>query len=172
DSFRRSLYAASEDPGAITLSATTPERRVGVTIAVHPAASVDIQVTVSHTAADGSGATTIVTSPVTTINASTSDPYALSIGAGALQTFTSASPRRLRVQVNVVSVSNGGDFTLDYDGTCASSTCSNLDTPVVTVPEAAVALLPAVLMIPMLAGALRRRKAGRPGRQPRGEKVE
>ncbi|MGH7535138.1 MAG: hypothetical protein ACREMG_06090, partial [Gemmatimonadales bacterium] len=109
-SLRRQLNAASEDPGAFTLSGTS-ERRAGVTIAVHPAASVDIQVTVSHTAADGSGATTIVSSSTTTINASTADPYALSIGSGSAQTFTAASPRRLRVQVNVVSVNSGGDFT-------------------------------------------------------------
>jgi hypothetical protein len=129
-----------------------------VTIAVHPAASVDIQVTVSHTAPDGSGATTIVQSAQTTIDASTSDPYALSIGSGALQTFTSASPRRLRVLVNVVSVTSGGDFTLDYDGTCGSSLCSNLDTPVVVVPELGLAFLPAALLLPLLGGQLARRR--------------
>jgi cellulose synthase/poly-beta-1,6-N-acetylglucosamine synthase-like glycosyltransferase/CheY-like chemotaxis protein len=159
-SVRRQLNAASEDPGVFTLSSNS-ERRVGVTIAVHPAASVDIQVTVSHTASDGSGATTIVSSSTTTIDANTADPYALSIGSGALQTFTSASPRRLRLLVNVVSVSDGGNFILDYDGTCASSRCSNLDTPVVVVPEAAVALVPVALGIPILVSMLKRRKRKR-----------
>jgi hypothetical protein len=170
DSFRRSLNASSEDPGAITLNAATPEVRVGATIAVHPAASVDIQVTVSHTAPDGSGATTIVQSAQTTIDASTSDPYALSIGSGALQTFTAASPRRLRVQVHVVSVNSGGDFTLDYDGTCASNRCSNLDTPVVTVPEYGVAFVVPALLIPAIAGeAWRRKRKGRSSKPERGE---
>jgi len=125
---------------------------------VHPAASVDIQVTVSHTAADGSGATTIVTSSTTTIDASTADPYALSIGSGSSQTFTSSDPRRLRVRVNVVSVNSGGDFTLDYDGTCASSLCSNLDTPVVTVPEFALVFLPIALLIPVAVPLLKKRR--------------
>jgi hypothetical protein len=156
-SMRRQLNAASDDPGAFTLSGTS-ERRVGVTIAVHPAASVDIQVTVSHTAADGSGATTIVTSSTTTINASTADPYALNIGSGAQQTFTSSSPRRLRVRVNVVSVNSGGDFTLDYDGTCGSSLCSNLDTPVVTVPEYALVFLPLALLIPVAVPLMKKRR--------------
>jgi hypothetical protein len=157
-SLRRQLNGASEDPAAFTLSNTTSERRVGATIAVHPAASVDIQVTVSHTAADGSGATTIVSSSTTTINASTADPYALSIGSGSLQTFTSSDLRRLRVRVNVVSVNSGGDFTLDYDGTCASSLCSNLDTPVVTVPEYALILLPIALLIPVAVPLLKKRR--------------
>jgi hypothetical protein len=170
DSFMRSLNASSENPGAITLNSSTPEVRAGVTIAVHPAASVDIQVTVSHTAPDGSGATTIVTSPVTTIDSSTSDPYALSIGSGALQTFTSASPRRLRVQVHVVSVTSGGDFTLDYDGACGSGLCSNLDTPVVTVPEYDLAFVLPVLLIPVIAGeAWRRKRKSRGSKPERGE---
>jgi hypothetical protein len=156
-SLNRQLNAASEDPSAFTLSANS-ERRVGVTIAVHPAASVDIQVTVSHTAADGSGATTIITSSTTTIDASTADPYALSIGSGSSQTFTSSDPRRLRVRVNVVSVNSGGDFTLDYDGTCALSKCSNLDTPVVTVPEYVLVLLPIALLIPVAVPLLKKRR--------------
>jgi cellulose synthase/poly-beta-1,6-N-acetylglucosamine synthase-like glycosyltransferase len=159
-SLRRQLNASSEDPSQFTLDLTS-ERRAAVTIAIHPAASVDIQVTVSHTAPDGSGATTIVQSSTTTINASTADPYALSIGSGALQTFTSADPRRLRVQVNVVSVNNGGNFTLDYDGACASGLCSNLDTPVVTVPEYGLILLPIALLIPAAVPLLRKRRPSR-----------
>ena len=138
----------------------------GVTIAVHPAASVDIQVTVSHTAADGSGATTIVSSSTTTIDSTTSDPYALSIGSGSAQTYPAASPRRLRVQVNVVSVSDGGDFTLDYDGTCVAARCSNLDTPVVSVPEYSLAFVIPVLLIPAIVGEARRRKSKRKSPNP------
>jgi len=152
----RQLNAASEDPGTFTISSSIAW--AAGTLVVHPAASVDIQVTVSHTASDGSGATTIVTSSTTTINASTADPYALNIGSGSSQTFTSSDPRRLRVRVNVVSVSSGGDFTLDYDGTCASSRCSNLDTPVVTVPEYALILLPIALLIPVAVPLLKHRR--------------
>ena len=157
-SVRRSLFAGSENPGVFSLNNST-NRRIGVTIAVHPAASVDIQVTVSHTASDGSGATTIVSSSTTTIDATTADPYTLSIGSGALQTYTSADLRRLRVQVNVVSVSDGGNFILDYDGTCGSSLCSNLITPVVVVPELGLLLLPiAILLPPLMLWRLKKRK--------------
>jgi len=152
----RQLNAASDDPDTFTVSSSIAW--AAGTLVVHPAASVDIQVTVSHTAADGSGATTIVTSSTTTIDASTADPYALSIGSGSSQSFTSSDPRRLRVQVNVVSVNSGGDFTLDYDGTCASSLCSNLDTPVVTVPEYALILLPIALLIPVAVPLLKNRR--------------
>ena len=38
-SLRRQLNAASEDPSTFTLSSTTSERRIGVTIAVHPIAT-------------------------------------------------------------------------------------------------------------------------------------
>jgi hypothetical protein len=156
-SLRRQANGASEDPSAFTLSANS-ERRVGVTIAVHPGAAVNIDVTVSHTAPDGSGATTIVGPTTIKIDSTTSDPYALSIGSGSAQTFTSGNPRRLRVQVNVVSVANGGDFTLDYDGACGSGLCSNLDTPVVVVPDPALAFLPAALLLPLLGGRLARRR--------------
>ena len=155
-SVRRSLFAASENPGVFSISGNS-NRRIGVTIAVHPAASVDIQVTVSHTASDGSGATTIVSSSNTTIDATTTDPYTLSIGSGALQTFTSADVRRLRVEVDVVSVSDGGNFVLDYDG--GSGLCSNLSTPVVVVPELGLLLLPiAILLPPLMLWRLKKRK--------------
>jgi len=124
--------------------------------------SVDIQVTVSHTASDGSGATTIVGPTSLTINASTADPYALNIGSGVLQTFLSTNRRRLRVYVDVVSVSGGGSFVLDYDGSCASSKCSNLDTPDVTVPDNVLWIGAAATLIPALGRALRRRKSRAP----------
>jgi hypothetical protein len=108
---------------------------------------VRIVVTVSHTASDGLGATTIVTSSTITINSSTANPYALSIGSGSAQTFTSGDPRRLRVQVNVSAVNGGERFVLAYD---SGTNPSNLLTPLVTVPESAVALIPIGLLIPLL----------------------
>jgi hypothetical protein len=122
-------------------------------------ADVRIVVTVSHTASDGSGATTIVTSSTTTINSSTANPYALSIGSGALQTFTSGNPRRLRVQINVSAINGGERFVLAYD---SGTNPSNLLTPLITVPESAVALVPIGLLIPMLVYGWRR------GQRPRG----
>ncbi|MGH2619584.1 MAG: DUF2341 domain-containing protein, partial [Anaerolineales bacterium] len=85
-------------------------------------------------------------------------PYALSLGSGSAQTFTSSDPRRLRVQVNVTSLDSGERFILKYDGTCASSQCSNLDTPVVTVPDWGLAFLILVPLIPFLMAAIWRRK--------------
>jgi hypothetical protein len=143
-------------------------------VPIRPAVpSVDITVSVDHTKADGSEPQPIVSNPLT-IDANTSPryPYVLEIGEDPLpgQSFTSGNPQRLRVYIDVTAVHGSGSFTLAYDGACTSNACSNLNTPLVTVPEAAVALLPTVLMIPMLARALRRRKAGRPGRGPRVEK--
>jgi hypothetical protein len=123
--------------------------------------NVQIVVTVSHTAPDGSGATTIVTSSTTTINSSTANPYALSIGSGAQQTFTSGNPRRLRAQINVSAVNGSEGFVLAYDGSCASTQCSNLDTPVVTVPEPGLGLIGIAATLPGLAAAIRRRKKRR-----------
>ncbi len=120
--------------------------------------TVNITVSVYHTKPDGTDPQAIVTSSSTEINTDTADPYALDIGTGLLQTFTASNPRRLRLHVYVDSVTGGGSFTLDYDGTCASSRCSNLDTPVVQVPEFAVALAPLVLILPLLAGTTRRRR--------------
>ena len=119
--------------------------------------SVDIVVTAAHTASDGSGATTITQSATTTIDASTADPLPLSLGSGLQQTFNSSDLRRLSVQINVTAVNGGGSFVLDYDGSCASSRCSSLDTPTVTVPELALALVGVGVMIPGIAGALLRR---------------
>jgi hypothetical protein len=129
-------------------------------VSIKPAAepSVNITVRVHHTAADGSGAT-LITSTSTTITSSTTDPLALNLGSASAQTFTSADPRRLRVQVEVTGVTNGGNFVLDFDGSCATSRCSSLDTPVVTVPEGAVALVAVGILIPMVtASAWRRRR--------------
>ena len=74
------------------------------------------------------------------------------------QTFTSADPRVLRVEVDVTSINNGGSFVLDYDGTCVSSTCSSLDTPVVVVPEFALIFGAFVLLIPVAMGGIWRRR--------------
>jgi hypothetical protein len=120
--------------------------------------SVAITVRVHHTDASG-GDAQLITSASTTIDAASSDPLALSLGSAAEQTFTSADPRVLRVQIEVTAVSGSGRFVLDYDGSCASSRCSSLDTPVVVVPEGAVALAAVGILIPLLtAGAWRRRR--------------
>jgi cellulose synthase/poly-beta-1,6-N-acetylglucosamine synthase-like glycosyltransferase/CheY-like chemotaxis protein len=123
--------------------------------------TVDITVSVYHTKPDGSDPQAIVTSSSTEINCDTPDPYALDIGSALQQTFTSSNPRRLRLHVYVDSVSGGGDFVLDYDGTCASNRCSNLDTPVVVVPEVVVVLVPLVLGVPILVSLLKRKKRKR-----------
>jgi hypothetical protein len=123
-------------------------------------ANVQIIVTVSHTAPDGSGATTIVSSSTTTIDANTPNPYALSVGSGAQQTFTSANPRLLRVQINVAAVNGGERFILAYD---SSSNPSNLATPAVTVPENSMWSAAAVVLIPVIAGGLWRRRLRRAG---------
>ena len=120
------------------------------------AGSVDIVVTVSHTAADGSGATTIVTSSTTTIDSSITDPLALNVGNDAVgQTFTSADPRRLRAHVEVTGVTGGGTFTLAYDSVADPS---NLETPSIIVPEWGLAFLLLVPLIPYLFASIWRRK--------------
>jgi hypothetical protein len=157
-SSRRQLNAASEDPGVFTLDSNS-ERRIGATIAVHPATpEVDITVSVHHTAANGTDPQ-LITSASTTIDSSSTDPQALDLGAGALQTFTSADPRLLRVVVTVDSVAEGASFVLDYDSVADPS---SLDTPVVTVPEWGMAFLLLVPLIPFLMSAIwrRRRLAG------------
>jgi hypothetical protein len=85
----------------------------------------------------------------------------LSIGSGAQQTFTSGNPRRLRAQINVSAVNGSEGFVLAYDGSCASTQCSNLDTPVVTVPEPGLGLIGIAATLPGLAAAIRRRKKRR-----------
>src|SRR3990172_7868952 len=115
---------------------------------------VDITATVSHTAPDGSGATTIVSIPAT-IDASTANPLALSLGAGSAQTFTSADPQLIRVDVKVDSLTAGESFTLDYD---SGVDPSNLETPNVTVPETSVLFLALVIFVPMLTAAITARR--------------
>jgi len=170
--YPQTLGAGSTEPGAagsVTMSWTqgTADHWAIGGVSIKPAAtpSVDITVRVHHTAADGSGAT-LITSASTTVTSSTSDPLALDLGSALAQTFTSADPRRLRVQVEVTGVTSGGNFVLDYDGSCATSRCSSLDTPVVTVPEGAVALAAVGILIPLVtAGAWRRRRLAHRARQ-------
>ena len=120
--------------------------------------SVSITVSVHHTNTTG-GDPQLITSASTVVTAATADPLALALGSGLQQTFTSADPRLLRVQIEVTAVSGSGTFTLDYDGTCATSRCSNLNTPVVVVPEGAVALAAVGILIPLVtAGAWRRKR--------------
>jgi cellulose synthase/poly-beta-1,6-N-acetylglucosamine synthase-like glycosyltransferase len=154
--------ASQGSTGSAAFSMTWPEDWAAATIAIAPAVpEVDITVSAYHTKPDATNPQEIVTSSSTTIDAGTTDPYALDIGSALQQTFTSSDPQRLRLHVHVDSVRNGGSFTLDYDGTCASSRCSNLDTPVVTVPETAIAFLPAVVGIPGGIRLIQRRRRRR-----------
>ncbi|UCF60250.1 MAG: DUF2341 domain-containing protein, partial [Anaerolineaceae bacterium] len=115
---------------------------------------IEIRVTVSHTASNGSGATTIVQSSVTSIKNSTSNPYALGIGSGAQQTFTSADPQRLRVQIEVVDA-NDQSFSLAYDST---TNPTNLETPSLTVLDVTVLLIAVVILIPIATGLVTRKR--------------
>ena len=128
-----------------------------------PNQSVDITIHVHHTATDGTGAT-LITSASTTIDGNTADPLAFDVGNDAIgQTFTSADPRLLRVQVEVTAANNGGSFVIDYDGLCASNACSSLDTPVVVVPEFGLIFGAFALLIPVAMGGIwRRRRKRRP----------
>ena len=108
--------------------------------------TVDITVSVHHTKADGSDPQ-LVTTASTTVDGSTTDPLALDLGAGAEQTFTSADPRMLRVQVHVDSLSTGASFDLAYD---SATELSSLDTPTLTVPEFGLILIALVILIPVL----------------------
>jgi len=116
-------------------------------------------VSVHHTAPNGSGATQIVQSSTKTINSATANPLTLSIDTGALQTFTSSSPRRMRLQINVTAITGGTSFVLAYDGSCGTSQCSNLATPAVVVPEYGWVIFPlAVSLPPLMLWILRRRR--------------
>jgi hypothetical protein len=162
----RQLNAASEDPGTFTITGTGIAWAAG-TLVVHPAVpSVDITVRVHHTNTSG-GDPQLITSASTTITSATADPLVLALGSDLVgQTFTSADPRLLRMQIEVTGVANGGSFVLDYDGTCATNKCSNLNTPVVVVPEGAVALAAVGILIPLVtAGAWRRRRLAQRARQ-------
>jgi hypothetical protein len=119
--------------------------------------SVAITARVHHTNASG-GDPQLIISASTTITSTTTDPLALALGSGLQQTFTAADPRLLRLQVEVTAVSGGGSYILDYDGTCASSKCSSLDTPVVTVPEYGLVFAAVAVLIPVAMGGVWRRK--------------
>jgi hypothetical protein len=120
--------------------------------------SVSITVWVHHTNASG-GDPQLITSASTTITSTTTDaPPGLALGSGVQQTFYAADPRLLRLQIEVTAVGSGISFVLDYDGTCASSKCSSLDTPVVTVPEFGIAFAAFVVLIPVAMGGVWRRK--------------
>jgi hypothetical protein len=148
----------STEPGAstVTMSWTAFASNtwaIGAVPIKPAAASVTITAGVYHTRADGSDPQ-LITSASTTITPSTSDPFAFALGSGAAQTFTAADPRRLRLTITVDSVTGAG-FTLAYD---SSTDPTNLSTPVITVPESAVAFLVPGLLIPGVALAVRRRR--------------
>ena len=121
-------------------------------------AGLTITVSVHHTKVDGTDAQ-LITSASTTIDSGTADPLVLDLGSAAEQTFTSADPRLLRVQVTVDEIDQATSFTLAYDSVVDPS---SLDTPVVTVPEWGLAFLLLVPLIPFLMSAIwrRRRLAG------------
>ncbi|MFQ5946514.1 MAG: hypothetical protein ACE5NC_09760, partial [Anaerolineae bacterium] len=121
------------------------------------AANVQITVSVHHTNASG-GDPQLIISTSTTVDSTTTDPLNLGLGSGLQQTFTSGDPRVLRVQVEVTAVNGGEQFVLDYDGACASSLCSSLDTPTVTVPEGVIGLAAGAILIPGLASLAWRRR--------------
>jgi hypothetical protein len=128
-------------------------------VPIKPAdASVDITVSVYHTASDGSDPQEIVTSSSTGIDSSTTDPYELVIGSGGAQTFTSSDPRRLRVHIDVTAVNAGGSFTLAYD---SAVNASNLSTPVVTVPDPSLLLLLVAIFIPQVMILAKRRSSSK-----------
>ena len=131
--------------------------------------SVSITVRVHHTNTSG-GDPQLITSASTTITSATIDPLlGLALGSGVQQTFYATDPRLLRLEIEVTSVSGGGSFVLDYDGLCADSKCSNLNTPVVTVPEPGLGLIGLALTLPALAAELRRRRLRRLRQEKRRE---
>ncbi len=136
-----------------------------------PVDSVDVTVYLHHTKADGTDPQ-LITSATTTIDSGSLDPLDLDLGDDPLgQTFTSADPRVLRLQIEVTAVSGSGSFTLAYDGPCSSGACSRLDTPVVIVPEFGLVLGAVAALIPVAIVRLwsRRRLAlrARQAHQPR-----
>ena len=120
-------------------------------------ASVDVTVTVSHTDTDGSAPISIVSSS-TTIDANTSNPLAFAIGSGSEQTFTAADPQLLRSQIHVDGVNGGGAFTLAYDSVADPT---NLETPVVTVPDFTLAFVALAVFIPLFTFVLTERRRRR-----------
>ena len=161
----QTLAAASTEPGSgtVTMSWTlgaTNDWAIGA-VPIKPgtaSAAVEIVVSVHHTASNGSGETLIVQSPTTTIDSSTSNPLNLSIDTGALQTFTSGSPRRMRLKINVTAITGGASFVLAYDGSCGSNQCSNLATPAVVVPEYGWVIFPLAVTLPPLMLWMKRRR--------------
>ncbi|MGH2621717.1 MAG: DUF2341 domain-containing protein, partial [Anaerolineales bacterium] len=112
-----------------------------------------------HTRPDGTNPQLIL-SNTTSISPGTADPLAYSLGSAAAQTFTSADPRKLRVEIQVNSVTNGGSFTLGYD---SAADQSRLETPSITVLDVALALAIAGVFIPIITALAteRRRMATR-----------
>jgi hypothetical protein len=123
--------------------------------------SVDITVSVHHASTDGSGAT-LITSASTTIDPNTANPLAFDLGSASAQTFTQADPRLIRTQIHVDTIYSSGSFTLAYD---SAADPSNLDTPVLVVPDPTLIFGALALVIPVLTFALtkkrRRRMAAR-----------
>ncbi len=86
-------------------------------------------------------------------------PTTVTIAAGvAQQTFTAASPKRLRLQIQFDSNNKGTTLDLRYDDTHGNNGDSHLITPQVVVPEGALALLLVVPFLPLMVRRFRRAK--------------
>ena len=114
---------------------------------------------VHHTRPDGTDPQLIVTNS-TTITPGTADPLVFSLGSAAAQNFTSTDPRKLRVEIQVNSVTGGGSFALAYDSAIDQS---RLETPSITVLDVALILAIAGVFIPVITALAteRRRMATR-----------
>src|SRR3990172_2809554 len=120
------------------------------------ATSVGVTVTVSRTGSGGTPATTIV-STSTTIDSATANPLTLNIGTGSAQTFDPGADERLQVRIHVDSITGGGSFALAYDTTADPT---SLDTPSLTVPDPALILAFAAILVPIITALItERRKA-------------
>ncbi|MFQ5908897.1 MAG: hypothetical protein ACE5JE_08770 [Thermoplasmata archaeon] len=89
--------------------------------------SIDVTVYVHHTAPDGTDPQEIVTSSPITVDGAT-NPLIINVGEGAEQAFKASDPRRLRVLLNVTSLTGGGSFVLAYN---SSANPTNLETPTI-----------------------------------------
>jgi hypothetical protein len=116
-------------------------------------ASVGIAVSVYDTNAYG-GDPQLITSTTTSITSSTANLLTLDLGSGVEQTYSSSDRRRLRVHIDVTSVTAGGSFTLAYDSTSDSS---NLVTPDLVVPDQTFVMFSVAILIPILTGLVARK---------------
>jgi hypothetical protein len=117
--------------------------------------SVSFDVSVHHTTSSGGSPTQIVTTSAT-VDSTTANPYSFVIGNDSDgETYTSSNPQRLRLFVDVTSVTGSGNFELAYD---SAEKISSMDTPGMTIPEWTAAFFVLVPLIPFLMATIWRRK--------------